>query len=153
MTHLCNKVFSKIVLECRHQEWSKIFEADRSLLERVFSGIPNEIQQVGSTAVPGLPAKPVADIAVRLDSIENASDHVAAMVSSVFIRYAWFGDLDFGSVLTNSFQGISKLAHNAVISVPDLGKQNSLSSMALESGDICFIVIYEYRMRAGQKML
>lgn len=50
--------------------WSKEFEKEKKLLKKVLGKLALDIQHVGSTAIPGLMAKPIIDIAV---AVENAS--------------------------------------------------------------------------------
>jgi len=51
-----------------HQErWQEAFEDERRLLAEHLGALAIDVQHVGSTAVPGLEAKPVIDIAVALD--------------------------------------------------------------------------------------
>ena len=44
--------------------WAKEFEAEKQLLQSAFKGCTVSIEHVGSTAVPGLAAKPIIDIEV-----------------------------------------------------------------------------------------
>ncbi len=50
--------------------WPIRFEAERELLGQAFGGAPVSIEHVGSTAVPGLAAKPIIDILISADSLE-----------------------------------------------------------------------------------
>lgn len=62
--------------------WPNWFEAERSVLESVFSSRDVRIEHVGSTAVPGLGAKPIVDIllgAPSLSVIEAKSSALAAL--------------------------------------------------------------------------
>jgi len=50
-----------------------MFEAERAVIERQLDGyVVGGIEHVGSTSVPGLPAKPVIDIMVGVASLEAA---------------------------------------------------------------------------------
>jgi GrpB-like predicted nucleotidyltransferase (UPF0157 family) len=44
--------------------WPTAFSSERALLFEALAGLGCAIEHVGSTAVPGLPAKPILDIAV-----------------------------------------------------------------------------------------
>jgi GrpB-like predicted nucleotidyltransferase (UPF0157 family) len=50
--------------------WPERFDRERSLLKSSLEGIAIDIDHVGSTAVPGLKAKPVIDIMVSVKSLE-----------------------------------------------------------------------------------
>ena len=51
-----------------HASWRDAFEQERRVLQELIGGHILDIQQVGSTAVPGLDAKPIIDIAVAVAS-------------------------------------------------------------------------------------
>jgi GrpB-like predicted nucleotidyltransferase (UPF0157 family) len=51
-----------------HPSWRAAFEQERRVLEKHIGGHVLDIQHVGSTAVPGLDAKPIIDIAVAIAS-------------------------------------------------------------------------------------
>jgi GrpB-like predicted nucleotidyltransferase (UPF0157 family) len=50
-------------------DWSDLFEQERRLLQQHIGHLALDIQHVGSTAVPGLDAKPILDIAVASVSV------------------------------------------------------------------------------------
>ena len=54
-----------------NEEWKSEFLHVKRLIEAAWSDNLLDIQHVGSTAIPGIWAKPVLDIAVRLNSIEK----------------------------------------------------------------------------------
>ncbi len=69
----------------RHEEWRRAFETERervraALEERELGGTVERIEHVGSTAVPGLPAKDIVDLDVVVadDAVEAVSGAVAA---------------------------------------------------------------------------
>jgi len=51
-------------------EWPQIFEAIRADLARALGGLALDIEHVGSTAVPGLSAKPIVDIDVVVRPVD-----------------------------------------------------------------------------------
>jgi GrpB-like predicted nucleotidyltransferase (UPF0157 family) len=64
-----------------HEAWAHEFELER---DRIVSAVGNrilEIQHVGSTAIPGVPAKPVLDILVGVEDFEEASACIAPLES------------------------------------------------------------------------
>jgi GrpB-like predicted nucleotidyltransferase (UPF0157 family) len=58
------------------ETWPKRFVAWRDRLTDGLDGISRRIEHVGSTAVPGLPAKPVIDIQVSVDNLEVEPGYV-----------------------------------------------------------------------------
>lgn len=59
--------------------WPRRFERERDLLGTVFGESGAAIEHVGSTAVPGLGAKPVIDIMVGLPALTVAEGRLAAL--------------------------------------------------------------------------
>jgi len=52
-----------------HADWHDLFEQERRVLHKHIGHLVVDIQHVGSTAVPGLDAKPILDIAVAVASV------------------------------------------------------------------------------------
>jgi GrpB-like predicted nucleotidyltransferase (UPF0157 family) len=59
--------------------WAELFERERQRLSGVFDSRALGIEHIGSTAVPGLCAKPIVDILVGLDRLELTDEQIAAM--------------------------------------------------------------------------
>lgn len=81
---------SSIVLSPYSHEWPKIFARERDLLVPAFNPISFEVEHIGSTAVPGLTAKPVIDIllgAASLAAIESRIDHLGAIGYEYVTKY------------------------------------------------------------------
>jgi len=53
-------------------QWKRIFERERYSLEDVVGPYILDIQHVGSTSIPGMPAKPIIDIAIAVLDFEAA---------------------------------------------------------------------------------
>jgi GrpB-like predicted nucleotidyltransferase (UPF0157 family) len=70
--------------------WPQLFEQELGQLRSVLPADALEIQHVGSTAVPGLPAKPIIDIAIAAPSHRLANDWQQGMAS---IGYDYPGDI------------------------------------------------------------
>lgn len=58
------KTEAPVVIVPYDPKWPALFEGERVLLARVFSGVEATVEHVGSTAVPGLGGKPILDILV-----------------------------------------------------------------------------------------
>jgi GrpB-like predicted nucleotidyltransferase (UPF0157 family) len=71
--------------------WPARYEAERERLAAAFVGHDVRIEHVGSTAVPGLGAKPVIDILLGLREWPMRADAIAAVVA---LGYVHRGDGD-----------------------------------------------------------
>lgn len=56
--------------------WAELFEAEKKLLTELFGDDVVAIEHIGSTAIPGMSAKPIIDMNVALTSIENIDKYV-----------------------------------------------------------------------------
>jgi GrpB-like predicted nucleotidyltransferase (UPF0157 family) len=60
--------------------WPALFELERQRLSRFLGPwLAGPIEHVGSTAVPGLPAKPVIDVMAAVESLEASRDALAVL--------------------------------------------------------------------------
>ena len=59
----------KLVVEDYNPEWAHVFQRERALVERAMGEKLIAIEHVGSTAVPGLGAKPIVDILAGVHSL------------------------------------------------------------------------------------
>lgn len=64
------------------KEWTELFEDEKKMLEEVFSPAETEIYHIGSTSVPGLSAKPIIDILLAADSLEEIEKVTPAIVAA-----------------------------------------------------------------------
>jgi GrpB-like predicted nucleotidyltransferase (UPF0157 family) len=70
-------------------EWPRLFEEERARLESALGGAIISIEHIGSTAVPGLPAKPVLDVAVSVASLAAVGALVAPLGA---LGYRYLGE-------------------------------------------------------------
>ena len=59
------------------EEWSKIFNKDKNIILQILRNSVADIQHVGSTAIPGISAKPIIDILVGLKHISEAERFIS----------------------------------------------------------------------------
>jgi GrpB-like predicted nucleotidyltransferase (UPF0157 family) len=81
---------NSVIIQDYDPRWPHLFEALRSRIESVIQGMATAVEHVGSTAVPGLAAKPVIDIDVLLRSDTDLPLVIARLAS---IGYERRGDL------------------------------------------------------------
>ncbi len=73
-------------------DWAKLFEEEKGKLRSVLPPEALDIQHVGSTAIPGLQAKPIIDIAIAAQHHTLADEWQDAMAS---LGYDYPGDIGF----------------------------------------------------------
>ncbi|MDQ3865115.1 MAG: GrpB family protein [Actinomycetota bacterium] len=69
---MASGVDDPVVVVPYDETWPSLFEVERARIERAIGPWALEIEHVGSTAVPGLAAKPVIDIMVGVRSLEDS---------------------------------------------------------------------------------
>lgn len=60
-----------VKVEKYNPEWQEEFNKEKKNLEKIFDNVAISIEHVGSTSIIGLSAKPIIDIAVGVDSLED----------------------------------------------------------------------------------
>ena len=58
-------------LESYSSEWSKVYEIEKDSLLSIFKSYALAIEHIGSTAIPNLTAKPLIDIAIQVQNIDE----------------------------------------------------------------------------------
>jgi GrpB-like predicted nucleotidyltransferase (UPF0157 family) len=82
-----------IVIEDYDPAWVDRFAAVSSLLGEALGGLIIAIEHVGSTSVPGLPAKPIIDIDLSIEDTADESRYVPALESlgyRLVLREPWW---------------------------------------------------------------
>jgi GrpB-like predicted nucleotidyltransferase (UPF0157 family)/pimeloyl-ACP methyl ester carboxylesterase len=87
--------------------WGRAFAAERDAVAGALGHRALAIEHVGSTAVPGLAAKPVVDVLVALDALTDADDVVARLEASGYA--AWpAGDTSDHRFLLRAADGVRR---------------------------------------------
>ena len=68
-----------VILTKHHGEWAAAFEEEKSNLEKLVGDVAVDIQHFGSTAIPGLSAKPIIDILMAVRSLRDVGKIRAAL--------------------------------------------------------------------------
>jgi GrpB-like predicted nucleotidyltransferase (UPF0157 family)/ubiquinone/menaquinone biosynthesis C-methylase UbiE len=85
---ICSRGEARIVLADHRPEWSEMFESHRAVLASVY-GTDVAIEHIGSTAIAGIAAKPIVDIAVGLRELTPDLIQVRKMEE---VGYAYYGE-------------------------------------------------------------
>jgi GrpB-like predicted nucleotidyltransferase (UPF0157 family) len=105
-------------------DWAVLFEAEAQAVRRAAGGLSLKIEHVGSTAVPGLTAKPVVDIAVAIqtrDVIPALARHLAAIG---YIDRGDAGAADGGHLFVKDSELDVRIVHLHVVEETDIQWQN-----------------------------
>jgi GrpB-like predicted nucleotidyltransferase (UPF0157 family) len=96
----------RVVVQDYDPRWPQMFGMVRSRIAVVLNGVADSIEHIGSTAVPGLAAKPVIDIDVLLRS---ASDLPLVIRRLADLGYEHRGDL--GVIGREAFRRSPRIFH------------------------------------------
>ena len=70
--------------------YPKVFEKEKSyLLEVCPTGIISRIEHFGSTAIPGIRSKPVVDLLVEVNSLEEVKEKIVPVLEDIGYEYLW----------------------------------------------------------------
>ena len=70
--------------------WPALFDAERRLLQEALAPwLAGPVEHIGSTAVPGLPAKPIIDIMAPVRSLVESADAIAAASALNYLYYPY----------------------------------------------------------------
>lgn len=66
----------KVKLLPHNPKWSGLFEKEQKILSQALAGLIIDIQHIGSTSIPGIPAKPIIDIDIGIKSMKNSKNFI-----------------------------------------------------------------------------
>lgn len=75
----------EIVLVPSDASWPQLYEAQRERIQAALGLTARRIEHIGSTAVPGLLAKPIIDVLVVVDDVEDEAGYLAALEAAGFV--------------------------------------------------------------------
>ena len=76
---------NQVTIHPYSEEWPRLFDDEKRRVESVIGNHILDIQHVGSTAVPGLAAKPILDIGVAVANFEEARRCIEPLASLGYI--------------------------------------------------------------------
>ena len=83
-------IHEKVEITDYDPEWPQRFDAELQRLKQLCGARLSKIEHIGSTAVPGLPAKPVIDIIAVVPSIDEAESLVKLLCANGYNTSADF---------------------------------------------------------------
>jgi GrpB-like predicted nucleotidyltransferase (UPF0157 family) len=76
-----------IVVSDYDPDWPTLFEQERTRIKNALGPVALAIEHVGSTAVPGLPSKPIIDLLVGVPSLEEANERCIEPIEALGYNY------------------------------------------------------------------
>jgi len=90
----CSEAEAPVEIVSYDEMWPDKFEAERVFLRRLLSRwLVGEIEHVGSTAVPGLVAKPVIDVMAPVESLEASRPAIEVLNASGYSHFPYRPDV------------------------------------------------------------
>lgn len=77
----------KIIISDYNTQWPVLFEQEKKILLNALDKWQIIIEHIGSTAVPGLSAKPVIDILIGIDDLARVDSEFIKIVQSLGYEY------------------------------------------------------------------
>jgi len=74
-----------VELRTHNPQWEELFKQEKELISSVIADFLVDIQHIGSTAIPNIVAKPIIDIAVAIDSLDNIEKIIPPLKNIGFI--------------------------------------------------------------------
>lgn len=75
----------EIVVVQYDEKWPEMFKAESFLIQALLGDVAKNVYHIGSTSVPGLPAKPVIDILLEVSDINQLDQYNSAMVNAGYV--------------------------------------------------------------------
>jgi GrpB-like predicted nucleotidyltransferase (UPF0157 family) len=80
-----------IVLAAPNAAWPSSFESEAVAIRRALSDVPIELHHIGSTAIPGILAKPVIDMLGVVHSVDALDAHAHRLTALGYVAMGEFG--------------------------------------------------------------
>ena len=66
-------------------KWKILYAEEAGILDDILTGYFLDIQHIGSTAIPGIKAKPIIDIAIAVENLDNIKKIIEIMESNKYL--------------------------------------------------------------------
>lgn len=84
----------KIEIVAYDPSWTILYEEERRRIAAALGDIAESIEHIGSTSVPGLPAKPLIDILVTVACLGRADRYVGPLGSLGYVYFPVLGNAE-----------------------------------------------------------
>jgi GrpB-like predicted nucleotidyltransferase (UPF0157 family) len=74
--------------------WLKLFKDEEEFLNTNFPEIIKRIEHFGSTAIPGISAKPIVDMLIEVTSLKETKKFIVPVLKSLGYDYFWRPEID-----------------------------------------------------------
>lgn len=116
----------KIMIMEYDPDWPELFEQQRQVLEQAFDGcFLRPIEHIGSTSVPGLPAKPIIDMLAVIEDYDKFADEIGRFAAIGWVLAPEPGEAE-ARKYSVCFPSIEHRSHHLHIVEPDWGWQDLL---------------------------
>ena len=85
-------IYEEVELHEYDPSWPAVYSAERDRLSSLLPGVFVDLEHIGSTAVPGLPAKPIIDIMAAVESMAVAESIAELICLSGYTTSAEFNE-------------------------------------------------------------
>jgi GrpB-like predicted nucleotidyltransferase (UPF0157 family) len=109
-----------IIIEPYSPEWPRTFEIEKSRILKAIPTYMTQIEHVGSTAVPGLPAKPVIDILIGVRSLDDDAKFIPPLEK---LGYIYIAELEKEIPERRYLQKVTATAHTHHLHITEADTQ------------------------------
>ncbi len=127
----------KILLEQYQAAWADAYLAERDIIRSALNHLNPTIEHIGSTAVPGLCAKPTIDILVGLEQESLLDDTIAPMIAT---GYTYFRKYQSAMPYRRLFSRLEPLAGTPPPEIVDAGDAFIRGEFFFPSANVHLIV-------------
>jgi GrpB-like predicted nucleotidyltransferase (UPF0157 family) len=100
--------------------WAVLFEVEAQAISRAAGDLSLKVEHVGSTAVPGLPAKPIVDIAVAIQTRDSVPILAQHLTTIDYIDRGDAGAIDGGYLLVKESEPDVRVVHLHIVEESDI---------------------------------
>ncbi|BCX47718.1 dephospho-CoA kinase [Haloferula helveola] len=81
----------KVVIVPHDPEWAEAFASEARRIRMALGAVVVEVHHIGSTAIPGMPAKPIIDMLLEVRSLDDLDGATAALEAAGYEAMGEFG--------------------------------------------------------------